>query len=99
MDSSTAVVEECKQFWEAVVQHTNLINILMKNEIATLADQNFNLCPYGTVQITASPAVPLGTNFMSDVFIVNASAGDKKFKSFVKVCRQTLYFTLLALLF
>lgn len=88
MATTKKPVNEIQSFWETVFQQTNLTQQLMaiakKNNPST--DFEFNLSGYGKVLINAKPAVPLGTNFMSDVFITHASDQmGVKYTGFVKV--------------
>lgn len=73
-------------FWSALFQETDLSFKLMHQDPSIqLIELTFGLKSFGEVTITAKPAVPLGTNFMSDVYIVTASVQSKEYSSFVKV--------------
>lgn len=83
--ASSHFVKENQEFWKAIFLHTNLSQKLMETN-CVLSNIYFELPDYGKVEIAAKPAVPLGTNFMSDVFTVNASCGGAKvYTGFVKV--------------
>ncbi|EFX85019.1 hypothetical protein DAPPUDRAFT_222817 [Daphnia pulex] len=88
MASSEIPVNAVKEFWKSIFQKTNLTQQLMNlaENSSSSMDFKFELFEYGKVQITAKPAVPLGTNFMSDVFITSAYlANGKHHAAFVKV--------------
>lgn len=75
-------------FWSALFQETDLSSKLMcQDPSVQLIEHDFTLTSFGEVHISAKPAVPLGTNFMSDVFIITASFPSKEFTSFVKVIK------------
>ncbi len=82
----SASLNETKEFWKAIFQKTNFTEQLMEVDTSKLTDFTFELPIYGNICIVAIPAVPLGTNFMSDVFIANASLDTgKRYTGFVKV--------------
>ena len=83
-------LEDNQNFWKLLFQQTDLTHQLMGDaeEMKDVTKSfEFNLTvPYGKVSVTAKPAVPVGSNFMSDVF--SAAAIDeqgKKYSGFVKV--------------
>lgn len=90
--SEIPVLNAVKEFWESIFQKTNLTEQLMnlaENSSSLSMDFKFELFEYGKVQITAKPAVPLGTNFMSDVFITSAYLENgKHYTAFVKVFKE-----------
>lgn len=76
--------EENKNFWRILCNQSDLISKLMAEEIDHPVE--FHLPQYGKVIVTAKPAVPLGTNFMSFVFTtVAVTESGKQFSAFVKV--------------
>lgn len=88
MASAEKSVNEIQKFWKTVFQQTDLTQKLMKiaENNNPLTNFEFDLSGYGKVWITAKPAVPLGTNFMSDVFITDASVEiGGQYTGFVKV--------------
>ncbi len=82
-------LEENQDFWQVLFQQTNLTLLLMEDEeMNDIPKQfEFNLdVPYGKTSVTAKAAVPIGSNFMSDVFIVTAiDEKSKQYSGFVKV--------------
>ncbi len=89
--SEIPVNNEVKDFWESIFQKTNITEQLMNLAENNSSSMNFKfeLFDYGKVQITAKPAVPLGTNFMSDVFITSAYLENgKHHAAFVKVVKE-----------
>jgi len=94
MASSEPPVKEVKEFWGSIFQKTNLTKQLMNlaENSSSSVDLKFELFDYGKVQITAKPAVPLGTNFMSDVFITSAYLENgKHYTAFVKVIEEITF--------
>ncbi|KAI9562119.1 hypothetical protein GHT06_013084 [Daphnia sinensis] len=88
MASAEKSVNEIQNFWKTVFQQTDLIQQLMKiaENHKPLINSEFDLSGYGKISITAKPAVPLGTNFMSDVFITDATVETGgQYTGFVKV--------------
>lgn len=78
-------LKEKQEFWKAVFQQSELTQQLMDLKGSDLTHFQFELSGIGEVHVTAKPAVPLGTNFMSDVFTVQASLENAKHTGFVKV--------------
>ena len=73
-------------FWSSLFRETDLSTKLMfQDPSVQLIEHTFSLKSFGEVNVNAKPAVPLGTNFMSDVFIVSANVKSKEYRSFVKV--------------
>jgi hypothetical protein len=96
--SELPVKEEIVEFWESIFQKTNLTKQLMdlavNSSSSTDADLKFELFDYGKIKIHAKPAVPLGTNFMSDVFITDAYLENgRHYTGFVKVFSEIVPIT------
>lgn len=81
-------LKENQDFWTCIFKNTKLAEQLMNQEAQVSGQTEFHhqLPDYGQVKITAKPAVPLGTNFMSDVFTLTAfPENGELYSSFVKV--------------
>ena len=80
-------LEDNKQFWKNLFEESDLTSQLMGKDGATPIDEFiFNITLYGRVHLKVKPAVPIGTNFLSDVFIASASLENgKNYRGFVKV--------------
>lgn len=83
---STDSLEKKKAFWKVVFQETNLSDKLMDTGLVDEIAMDFQLPSFGNVHVIAKPAVPLGTNFMSDVFTTHAVLDNgTQFSAFIKV--------------
>ena len=83
-------LEENQDFWQVLFQQTNLTLLLMEdeemNDITKQFEFNLDDVPYGKTSVTAKAAVPIGSNFMSDVFIVTGiDEKSNQYSGFVKV--------------
>ena len=80
-------LEDHKQFWKNLFEESDLTSQLMGKDGATPIDEFiFNISLYSQVHLRVKPAVPIGTNFLSDVFIANANLENgKNYRGFVKV--------------
>ena len=85
-------LNDTQEFWKAIFQQTRFTCQLIDVETSKMTDFNFKLPNHGEVQINIKPAVPLGTNFMSDVYIANASLKNgKQYAGFVKVKKIIIF--------
>lgn len=87
-------LEDNKQFWKNLFEESDLIPQLMGKDGATPIDEFiFNISLYGKVHLKVKPAVPIGTNFLSDVFVANAILENgNNFRGFIKVIYQYSFF-------
>ena len=78
-------LEENQHFWRTFFRETSIIQKFMAEEMLS-ASVEFNLKSYGKLTVSATLAVPLGTNFLSDVYTVKATLENgTHYSSFVKV--------------
>ena len=80
-------LDENKVFWKTLFEESGLVKNLMGKDGSTPFDEfKFDISSFGKVSLTVKPAVPIGTNFLSDVFIAKAVLENgKTCSSFVKV--------------
>ena len=70
------------------------MDLAVTSSSSTDADLKFELFDYGKIKINAKPAVPLGTNFMSDVFITDAYLENgRHYTGFVKAFSEIVPIT------
>ena len=88
-------LEDNKQFWKKLFEESDLVKQLMGKDGATPINEFiFNISLFGSVRCKVKPAVPLGTNFLSDVFIAKASLENgRNYSSFVKVNHSFILYT------
>ena len=85
MDSALKLDEESNHVWKTVFQETDLASSLVNSKWVE-ANFKFNLSKFGQIQCNVKKAVPIGTNFLSDVFTVATITEDgKHYQAFVKV--------------
>lgn len=76
--------EDNQDFWSTLFKESNILDKLLAGEITFPTE--FDVPKYGKVSVTARPAVPLGTNFMSHAFTAIAlTSSGTPFSAFVKV--------------
>ena len=77
--------QDKSNLWAAIFQETDLVSKLMNSKWNT-ANFEFDLKQFGETKLSVRKAVPLGTNFLSDVFNVTVIVNNNQsYEAFVKV--------------